>query len=165
MMKSKTTKIIAVIGQGHDCSEELLKAAEEVGYQIAQRKAILICGGRGGVMEAACRGAKQGGAATIGVLPGANKADANEFVDIPIVTGMGEARNSIIVRTADALIAVGGKYGTLSEIAFALAFGKPLVGLHTWQSIEEMIHVASPAEAVATIFKLIESKTEWTLKI
>jgi uncharacterized protein (TIGR00725 family) len=157
-MKSNRTKIIGVIGQGRDCSEELLKAAEEVGYQIAQRKAILICGGLGGVMEAACRGAKKEGGTTIGVLPGTNKADANRFVDIPIVTGIGEARNSIIVRTADALIAIGGKYGTLSEIAFALAFGKPIVGLHTWQGIDGIIQSASPAEAVETIFQLIETK-------
>jgi len=151
-------KIVGVIGQGRDCSAELLKAAEEVGYHIAQRGAILICGGLGGVMEAACRGAKKGGGMTIGVLPTADKLAANEFVDIPIVTGIGEARNSIIVRTADALIAIGGKYGTLSEIAFALAFGKPIVGLHTWQGIEGMIQSASPAEAVETIFQLIETK-------
>ncbi|MCU0645959.1 MAG: TIGR00725 family protein [bacterium] len=131
---------------------------EEVGYQIAQRKAILICGGLGGVMEAACRGAKQEGGTTIGVLPGIDKFSANKFVDIPIVTGIGEARNSIIVRTADALIAIGGKYGTLSEIAFALAFGKPIVGLQTWQGINGIIQSASPAEAVETVFLLIETK-------
>ena len=157
-MKLKNDKIIGVIGQGRDCSAELLKDAEEIGYHIARRGAILICGGLGGVMEAACRGAKKGGGTTIGVLPGTNKADANTFVDIPIVTGIGEARNSIIVRTADALIAIGGKYGTLSEVAFALAFGKPIVGLHTWQGIGQMIHVASPVEAVETIFQLIETK-------
>jgi hypothetical protein len=157
-MNSKKTKIIGVIGQGRDCPSELLNDAEEVGYHIAQRKAILICGGLGGVMEAACRGAKKGGGTTIGVLPTADKFAANEFVDIPIVTGIGEARNSIIVRTADALIAIGGKYGTLSEIAFALAFGKPIVGLHTWQGIEGMIHVVSPVEAVETIFQIIETK-------
>lgn len=150
-------KIIGVIGQGRDCSAELLKDAEEVGFRIVQKGAILICGGLGGVMEAACRGAKKGGGTTIGVLPGTDKFSANEFVDIPIVTGLGEARNSIIVRTADALIAIGGKYGTLSEIAFALSFGKPVVGLNTWKNIDAMIHVSSPAEAVATIFKINES--------
>ncbi|MCI0495902.1 TIGR00725 family protein [candidate division KSB1 bacterium] len=157
-MKSKKNKIIGVIGQGRDCSEELLKAAEEVGYHIARRGAILICGGLGGVMEAACRGAKKGGGTTIGMLPTADKFAANEFVDIPIVTGIGEARNSIIVRTADALIAIGGKYGTLSEIAFALAFGKPIVGLQTWQGFEGLIQCDSPVEAVETIFLLIETK-------
>ena len=158
MMKSWKNKIIGVIGQGRDCSAELLNDAEEVGYRIAQQGAILICGGLGGVMEASCRGAKKGEGTTIGVLPGMNKFDANEFVDIPILTGIGEARNSIIVRTADALIAVGGKYGTLSEIAFALAFGKPIVGLHTWSGIEGMMYSASPAEAVEIVFKLIETK-------
>ena len=154
-MNLKNTKIIGVIGQGHDCSTELVKAAEEVGYFIAQRNAILICGGLGGVMEAACRGSKRGGGTTIGVIPTKQKSDANEFVDIPIVTGFGEARNIIIVRSADALIAVGGKYGTLSEIAFALSFGKPIVGLHTWQNLGQIIHVDSAKQAVETVFKLL----------
>jgi uncharacterized protein (TIGR00725 family) len=154
-MNLKNSKIIGVIGQGRDCSPELLKDAEEVGYYIAQKNAILICGGLGGVMEAACRGAKNGGGTTIGVIPTTQKSDANDFVDIPIVTGFGEARNIIIVRSADALIAVGGKYGTLSEIAFALAFGKPIVGLHTWQNLGQIIHVESPEQAVDTVFKFI----------
>ncbi len=154
-MSLKNSKIIGVIGQGRDCSPELLKAAEEVGYHIAQRNAILICGGLGGVMEAACRGAKKGGGTTIGVIPTTQKSDANEFVDIPIVTGFGEARNIIIVRTADALIAVGGRYGTLSEIAFALAFGKPIMGLHTWQNLGQIIHVEGPEQAIETVFKFI----------
>lgn len=147
--------MIGVIGQGRDCSPELLQAAEEVGYLIAQRNAILICGGLGGAMEAACRGAKKGGGTTIGVIPTAQKSDANDYVDIPIVTGFGEARNIIIVRSADALIAVGGKYGTLSEIAFALSFGKPLVGLHTWQNLDQIIHAESPEQAVETVFQFL----------
>ena len=154
-MDAKNSKIIGVIGQGRDCSTELLKDAEQVGYHIAQRKAILICGGLGGVMEAACRGAKNGSGTTIGVIPTAQKSDANKFVDIPIVTGLGEARNIIIVRSADALIAVGGRYGTLSEIAFALSFGKPIVGLRTWQNLGQVIHVESPEQAVETVFKFI----------
>ncbi len=155
-MITKTTKIIGVIGQGKDCSPELLQAAEEVGYYIGQRHGILICGGLGGVMEAACYGCKSAGGTTIGVLPGAQKTDANQYVDIPIITGMGEARNLIIVRSADALIAIGGKYGTLSEIAFALNFGKPIVGLHTWQHFQQIIHVENAEQAVKTAFKLIE---------
>ena len=154
-MNLKNSKIIGVIGQGRNCSAELLKDAEQVGYQIAQRNAMLICGGLGGVMEAACRGAKKGGGTTIGVIPTSRKENANKFVDIPIVTGFGEARNIIIVRSADALIAVGGRYGTLSEIAFALSFGKPVVGFHTWQNLEKIIHVESPEQAVATVFKLL----------
>ena len=156
-MNFKRTKIIGVIGQGRDCSPELLQDAELVGYHIAQKGAVLICGGLGGVMEAACRGAKKGGGMTIGVLPTTQKTDANEFVDIPIVTGFGEARNIIIVRTADALIAVGGKYGTLSEIAFALSFGKPIVGLHTWQNFEPIFYASQPDEAVEAAFKLLSS--------
>jgi len=155
LMNLKNSKTIGVIGQGRDCSPELLNEAEEVGYSIAQRSAILICGGLGGVMEAACRGAKKGGGTTIGVIPTTQKSDANEYVDIPIVTGLGEARNIIIVRSADALIAVGGKYGTLSEIAFALAFGKPLVGLHTWQNLDQIIQVESAEQAVETVFKFL----------
>jgi len=154
-MNLKDSKIIGVIGQGRDCSPELLKDAEAVGFQIAQRNSILICGGLGGVMEAACRGAKKGGGITIGVLPTNHKSDANEYVDIPIVTGFGEARNIIIVRTADALIAIGGKYGTLSEIAFSLMFGKPIVGLHTWQNLDHIIYVKIATQAVDTVFKLI----------
>jgi len=154
-MDLKNSKIIGVIGQGRDCSPGLLTDAEEVGYQIARRNAILICGGLGGVMEAACRGAKKGGGTTIGVIPTTQKSDANDYVDIPIVTGFGEARNIVIVRSADALIAVGGRYGTLSEIAFALSFGKSIVGLHTWQNLGQIIHVENPEQAVETVYKFI----------
>lgn len=126
--------------------QSYLKKAEDVGWHIAKQGALLICGGLGGVMEAASRGAKNGGGKTIGVLPGTDKNTANEYIDIPIVTGMGEARNIIIVRTADALIAVGGRFGTLSEIAFGLAFEKPIVGLDTWKYFENMIDCEIPEE-------------------
>lgn len=154
-MEERKQKIIGVIGQGRDCSPELLKKAEEVGWHIAKQGAILICGGLGGVMEAASRGAKNGGGKTIGVLPGTDKSSANQYIDIPIVTGMGEARNIIIVRTADALIAIGGRFGTLSEIAFSLAFEKPVVGLDTWKNLENMMYCETPEEAVGTIFRLL----------
>jgi uncharacterized protein (TIGR00725 family) len=123
--------IIAVIG-GDDAPPEAFVLAEAVGREIAKRGALLICGGLGGVMESACRGAKAEGGTTIGVLPGTDAAEANAYVDIPIVTGMNQARNIVIVRTADAVIAIGGGFGTLSEMAFTLRFGKPLVGLATW---------------------------------
>jgi uncharacterized protein (TIGR00725 family) len=155
--RRKQKKIIGVIGQGRDCSPELLQEAEEVGYLIAQQDAVLICGGLGGVMEAACRGAKQAHGLTIGVLPSFASADANPFVDIPIVTGMGEARNLIIVRTAEVLIAVGGKYGTLSEIAFALALGKPVVGLHTWDQLAGIFYVDTPTQAIQVATKLTQT--------
>ncbi len=152
MMEFKKKNIIAVIGQGSNCSQKILALAEEVGKEIAKRDGIVICGGLKGVMEAVCRGAKQENGLTIGVIPGTQKSDANKFVDIPIVTGIGEARNSIIVRTADAVIAVGGKYGTLSEISFSLAFNKPVIGLNTWENIEGIIYRDSPVEAVEEAF-------------
>ncbi len=150
------SSIIGVIGQGKDCSPEILSLAEQVGEEVAKRKAILICGGLKGVMESACHGAKKEQGLTIGVLPGTDKREANPFVDIPIVTGMGEARNILIVRTAMALIAVGGRYGTLSEIAFALSFGKPVVGLKTWKNITGIHYVTTPKEAVDTVFRLLK---------
>jgi len=144
--------IVAVIG-GNYCSREIAKIAYEVGKKIAQRKHILICGGLGGVMEAACRGAKDGGGLTIGILPGKEKTEANPFVDIPIVTAMSHARNAIITRTADVLIAVDGRYGTLSEIGLALAIGKKVVGINTWD-IEGVISVGSVDEAMPEIEKV-----------
>ncbi len=124
--------IVAVIG-GEDASEATLAQAEAVGRELARRGGTLICGGRGGVMEAACRGAREAGGHTIGVLPGTDRGEMNPYVELPIVTGIGRARNLIIVLTADALIAIDGGYGTLSEIGYALAYGKPVIGLSTWQ--------------------------------
>jgi hypothetical protein len=126
-----TRRYIGVIGAG-ECDAELGKLAETVGRGIAEAGAILVCGGMGGVMEAACRGAKAKGGMTIGILPGPDRSEANAYVDIAVATGINEARNLAIIRTADALIAVGGSYGTLSEIGFALKAGKRVVGLKTW---------------------------------
>ena len=113
---------------------------------------MLVCGGLGGVMEAACRGAKEAGATTVGILPGTDRAAANAFVDVAVPTGLGEARNALVVRAADALVAVGGGYGTLSEIALALKAGKRVVGLGTWD-IEGVEAVGSPAAAVETVLR------------
>ena len=110
----------------------------------------MVCGGLGGVMEAACRGAKGGGGTTIGILPGTDRAAANPFVDFAIPTGLGEARNALVVRAADALIAVGGAYGTLSEIAFALKAGKPVAGLGTWD-VDGLTVADSPEAAVESV--------------
>ena len=129
-MRSKIA--IGVIGQSV-CDSELYQLAYEVGQEIARRGVVLVCGGLGGVMEAACRGAKEAGGLTVGILPGLSLHDANPFVDIAIATGLGEARNLIIVHTASGLIACGGQAGTLSEIAFALRAGKILAGLRTWK--------------------------------
>ena len=146
-------KLIAVIGGGQ-CSSETAKLAEDVGRELAKRGAILICGGLGGVMEAACRGASTEGGMTIGILPGESRRSANLFVQIPIATGMGYARNVAVVKSAQAVIAVDGSYGTLSEIGHALQSGIPVIGLGTWsisqngQPDEAIIVAQNPVEAV-----------------
>lgn len=127
---------IGVIGGGK-CSHKVAKLAEEVGRGLAESGSTLICGGMGGVMEAACRGAKEAGGRTIGILPGNSVTTANPYVDIPIVTGMGEARNIIIIRSVQAVIAIDGEFGTLSEIAHALRSGTPVIGLNTWSLSKE----------------------------
>jgi uncharacterized protein (TIGR00725 family) len=123
--------IIAVCGAGQ-CGADVAALAEAVGRGIAMSGALLVCGGLGGVMAAACRGARAAGGITIGILPGADVSAANPDVLIPIATGLGEARNLIIVRTAAAVIAIGGEYGTLSEIALARKIGRAVIGLGTW---------------------------------
>jgi uncharacterized protein (TIGR00725 family) len=139
-------KIIAVIGAGN-ADKEQLAIAEEVGKLIARTGAIMVCGGLGGVMEAAARGTKSEGGTTVGILPGLEKNDANPYIDIPVATGIGEMRNAVIVRTADVLIAIGGEYGTLSEIALGLKTGKPVIGIGTWD-IKGIIKAISAEDAV-----------------
>lgn len=123
--------LVAVIG-GSNCSQEIYHLAQEVGREIAQRGHILICGGLTGVMEAACKGAKGAGGTTVGILPGEDIREANPYIDIPIATGIGYARNAIVARSAAAVIAVGGEYGTLSEVAYSLGYALPVIGLRTW---------------------------------
>ena len=145
--------IIAVIGDS-SCSPEEVKLAESVGEILAQQGATIVCGGLGGVMEAACRGAKSKGGLTIGILPGQDPGTANPWVDIPIVTGIGEARNVAVVKSAQAVIAIGGRYGTLSEISHALKSNIPVIGLNTWslsrkgREDNSIIQVNNAAEAV-----------------
>ena len=115
---------------------------------VAVPVAVLVCGGLGGVMEAACRGASEAGGVSIGILPGSDRGAANRFVEVAIPTGLGEARNAFVVRSADAVVAVGGGYGTLSEIAFALKAGKPVIGLGSWE-IEGVRAAESPEQAVS----------------
>ena len=154
-MSSQRIHRIGVIGAG-ECSRQIQQMAEEVGQRIAQRGAVLVCGGLGGVMEAAAKGAKEAGGTTVGILPGSNAQDANPYIDVPIVTGMGEARNVMIVRTAEAVIAISGGPGTLSEIAFCLKLRVPVVGLKTWK-IDPRIHqIETPEAAVNLAFRLIE---------
>jgi hypothetical protein len=125
--------MISVIG-GEACPPDALAAAETVGRELAKRGATVVCGGRGGVMEAACRGARSAGGHTIGILPGRGPADSppNSYVEFPIYTGLGFARNVMVVLSGQAVIAIAGSYGTLSEIAYALIHGIPVIGLETW---------------------------------
>ena len=123
---------VAVVGAGRATPEQE-RAAEGVGRALATCGAVVVCGGLGGAMEAACRGAKAGGGTTVGILPGTARADANPFVDVAIPTALGELRNGLVVRAADGLVAVGGEFGTLSEIALALKAGKPVVALGGWE--------------------------------
>jgi len=134
---------VAVVGPGEASTTELA-AAEAAGAELARRGAVVVCGGLGGVMEAACRGAKGAGGMTVGILPGFDRVAANPFVDFALPTGLGEARNALVARAADGLVAVGGGYGTLSEIALALKAGKRVVGVATWDI--EGIEVAGSAE-------------------
>jgi uncharacterized protein (TIGR00725 family) len=140
---------VAVVGPGEASSQELA-AAEEIGGALAAAGAVVVTGGLGGVMEAACRGARRHGGYTLGILPGEDRSAANAWVQVAVATGMGELRNGLVVRAADALIAVGGGHGTLSEVAFALKLGRPVVGLGTWE-VHGVEHVSTPAEAVDRI--------------
>jgi uncharacterized protein (TIGR00725 family) len=141
-------RLIAVIG-GSTCSSEEAAWAESVGRLLAEQGAVLLCGGYGGVMEAAARGAKDGGGITLGILAGSNPAEANAYIDVPLATGMGEMRNALIVRVAGAIIAIGGGWGTLSEIALAQRIGTPVVGLYdAFASVADIPRVATPERAV-----------------
>lgn len=146
--------MIAVIG-GDEAPADILEMAEEVGRELARRGCTVVCGGRHGVMEAVCRGARAQGGHTIGILPGPDTADMNPYVEFPIITNMGYARNAIVVLSGEAVIAVDGAYGTLSEIAHALAMDIPVIGLRTWSFSDDhgqdtrIIRAADPHDAVA----------------
>jgi len=156
--------VFAVIGHGQ-CTPEEASLAQDVGRLIALRGATLICGGLGGVMEAACKGAQREGGFTVGVLPGNDRLAANQWVSLAIAAGTGQARNMSVVRSADAVIAVGGAYGTLSEIAFALDSGIPVVGIDTWSLVREglepggIVTAASAVEAVDSAFRLVDERS------
>ena len=140
---------VAVVGPG-DASPAELESAELIGRGIAQAGDVLVCGGLGGVMAAACRGAVSAGGMTVGILPGSDRSAGNEWLTVAIPTGLGELRNGLVIRAADAVIAVGGAYGTLSEVALALKTGVPVIGLQTWE-IEGIEVVESPERAVRVI--------------
>ena len=144
---------IGVIGGG-EVSPQVAAVAEEVGREIARRGAVLVCGGMGGVMDAACKGAAEAGGLTVGILPGESRQDANPYVKIPIVTGLRHARNVAVVKSSQAIIAIDGSYGTLSEIGHALQNGIPVIGLDTWslsidgKTDDSIIPAANPKDAV-----------------
>jgi uncharacterized protein (TIGR00725 family) len=148
--------VIGVIGAS-SCSAEIAKLAEAVGREIGKRGAVLICGGLGGVMEFASKGAKEAGGLTIGILPGTSKEEANRYIDIPIVTGLGHARNILIAHSSDSLIAVSGEHGTLSEIAIGLKLKKTVIGLNTWD-IEGVIRAKTAADAIEKAIKISEGR-------
>jgi uncharacterized protein (TIGR00725 family) len=156
MLSSRKKVSIAVIGTSQP-DENLSRIAEEVGREIALRGCILICGGLGGVMEYAARAAKENKGLTVGILPSEDISSANPYIDIPIATGMGEARNIIIVKSSDALIAIGKGYGTLSEISFALKLRKPIIGIKTWDISSQIICVEEPDKAVQRAISLVRT--------
>lgn len=146
MTKSERT-YIGVIGAGK-CSNKLKEQAYAVGVAIAREKAVLVCGGLQGVMEAAAKGASEAGGTVIGIIPGRDRTEANRYCDFVIPTGLGDARNFIVVQSADAIVALHGKYGTIVEIAHALKIGKPVVSLAKWDSFPEVVFIADPEQAV-----------------
>lgn len=145
-------KQIAVVGSGlNDDAVESL--AREVGGMLAERGAVMICGGLAGAMRGASQGAKEAGGTAVGIIPGTDRNDANPFVDIVIVTGMGHARNALVVGSADGVIALPGGPGTLSEVALALKMGKPVVGLSAWGDIDGVMYANSSHDAVRMILE------------
>jgi uncharacterized protein (TIGR00725 family) len=158
-VKTVVKKQIGVIGAGA-CGSETRALAEMVGREVAKRGACLVCGGLGGVMEAAAYGAKQEGGITLGILPGTLREEANPWIDIAVLSGMGHARNAFIAQSSDALIAVNGEYGTLSEIAFGLKMRKTVIVLESKWEIEGTYRAESPKEAVELAFRLIENNVK-----
>lgn len=154
------TLYIGVIGAGNGLDESQAATAREVGRLLGQRGAVVVCGGLGGVMEEAAAGARAAGGLVVGILPGSSRAGANPHLSVVIPTGLGEARNALIARASDVLIAVGGEYGTLSEIALALKIGKPVVGIGTWElakqgrSVDAIVEAQTAEEAVEKAVRL-----------
>jgi uncharacterized protein (TIGR00725 family) len=154
MSSAKPGPYVAVVGSG-TASGELYEKAREVGRLVAERGATLVCGGRSGVMEAAARGVTEAGGTAIGILPDEDRESASEYLSYSIATGTGHARNLAVVCSGDVVIAVGGEYGTLSEIGLALKVGRPVVALESWDLGEDVISAPSPEEAVEAAFGLI----------
>ena len=149
-------RLISVVGAG-DCNAEEAKTAEEVGRLLAERGFSVVCGELAGVMQAACKGCKSAGGQTVGILPGDDPGQANEWVDAALPTGMGEARNALVAKAGEAMIAVGGEYGTLSEIAFALKQGKTVVAIGNWSDLEGVTPADSATDAVILAIKALNT--------
>ena len=161
---ARKTQIVSVIG-GREPTLTEQELARQVGRELALKGVMVACGGLGGVMEAVCKGAKEEGGTTIGILPGSSSQEANSFVDIPIVTGIGFARNMVVVKTGQAVIAVGGSFGTLSEIGHALSADIPVIGLNTWdlpgrgEGNRCIILASSPRNAVELAIQQVELRS------
>lgn len=153
-MAQNRKPVIAVVGAGK-CSKKLRDMAADVGRIIAENGGVIICGGLGGIMEGVAKGAKDAGGVTIGIIPSDQKEEANEYIDYVIPSGLGEARNILVVRSADVIIAFPGKYGTLSEMAFALQSGKPLISVNAWKLGDDILQAETPEEAAKMALKLV----------
>jgi len=151
--------VIAIVGAGK-CSKKLRDSAAIVARYVAKNGGVVICGGLEGIMEGAARGAWEGGGVSIGILPTDDRNDANKFITYAIPTGFGEARNMIVIRTADVVVAFPGKYGTLSEMAFALKAGKPVISISAWKVGEEIISMDDPMEAAEKAMELAQAALE-----
>ena len=154
-MNPQKTVYLAVIGASK-ASPEIYELAVAVGREAARKGWIVVTGGLGGVMEAAARGAQEAGGLTVGILPGGDRGEANPYIQVAVATHIRHARNSIIAHTADALIAVDGEYGTLSEIALGLKLGKPVIGLKTAWNIPGIVPANSPGEAIEKVIALLK---------
>jgi uncharacterized protein (TIGR00725 family) len=146
---------IAVIG-AHDCTPAGYEAGVTIGRRLAERGAVVVCGGRGGIMEAAARGAREAGGVTIALLPGEDPAEANPFIDHPLPTGLGIARNALVVRAGRAVIAVEGGWGTLSEMAMAIKLGLPVAAWQSWPGLDRVMYVDRPEEAVDRVWSRLD---------
>ncbi|UCD64404.1 MAG: TIGR00725 family protein [Candidatus Zixiibacteriota bacterium] len=156
-MRPNRKPVIGVVGAGK-CSGKLKEMAAEVGRYVAENGGVIVCGGLGGIMEGAARGAREAGGVTIGIIPSDNPGDANEYIDHVIPTGLGEARNILVVRTADVVVAFPGKYGTLSEMAFTLQAGKPLISVNAWKLGDGITQAETPQEAAKLAMELAGGK-------
>ena len=147
---------IAVVGTGED-APELVELARSVGREVARSGAVVVCGGLGGVMAGACRGAAEAAGRTVAILPGSDPSAANPWAEVVVATGLGHARNVLVVQSADAVVALPGSFGTLSEVALALKTGRPVVGLGAWGEFPDVVLAQTPREAVEQALRLASS--------